>query len=441
MEIILDLTSKIFFIVLLIFAGAFFSFAEISITGARKVRLDQMIENGDERAKKVLDLQRKPGKFFSVIQIGTNAVAILGGIIGDAAFSSSFEILLKPYIPEVYLSSVSFLISFFLVTLSFVLFADLIPRRISLTNPESISIRIVGATYLLSILLKPLVWFLSSLSTAILKFLGISTIREDKLTSDDIVATVDAGAAMGVLDPSEQAAIENVIGLDNRLVSSSMTQRDDIIYLTLDESVEDIKKKLTEFPHDKYLVCDKDIDHVVGCVNSKDLLSKIIEGKLVSLKEPGLIKKVLPIPDTISLSEALDIFKGKHAKVAIVINEYALTVGLINITDILYTVMGDFLSNQDDGQIVQRDNGTWLVAGSTPIDDLERAFDIDKFPDDEAYETLAGFMMYMLRHVPKVTDVVNYAGYRFEVIDVDCRRIDKILVSRAHNTEEETDNL
>ncbi len=429
-ELILDVTAKTLIIIVLICMGAFFSLAEISITGARKLRLQQMIEQGDLRAEKVLNFRSKPGPFFSVIQIGVNAVAILGGIVGDSAFSEIFEIIFKGFVPADYLGTASFLVSFITVTLLFVLFADLIPRRISLTHPEAVSVRVIGMTILLSKLLMPLVWFLTSSSTFILKMLGISTKKDDQLTSDDIVATVDAGAAAGLLAPSEQSAIENVMDLENRLVPSAMTPRESVVFFTLDEGQESVTKKLAETPHTSFLVCDRDVDHVVGYVDAKDFLSRVIEGKPVSLSNTELIKKVPALPDTLSLSEALEVFKTQRADFAVVVNEYALTVGIITINDIMSTVMADFVTDPEDAQIVSRDDGTWLIDGSTPVDDVEIKFGFDRFPDDESYETMAGFMMYMLRRVPKLTDRVEFGGYRFEVIDVDNHRINQILTTK-----------
>lgn len=426
----MDITFKTFVIIILILCGAFFSFAEISITGARKVRLQQMIEEGDERAASVLKLQENPGKFFSVIQIGTNAVAILGGILADDAYGEYFQQHFAGFIPEQYLSSVSFLLSFILVTLTFVLFADLIPRRMSLTQPEKISVKVIRIMKALSFCLMPLVWFLTSLSTCLLKVFGQPTVKEDKITSDDLFATVDAGAAAGILAPNEQAAIENVMDLENRLVPSAMTPREFIIFFTKDESEDSIKKKLAHTPHDNFLVCEKDIDHVIGHVNAKDLLSKVIEGKPISLTNGSSIKKTLAIPDTLSLYEALELLKAQRADFAVVINEYALTVGIITINDIMSTVMGEFVSSPEDSQIIQREDGSWLIDGSTPIDDVERKFDFDNLPEEDSYETMAGFMMYMLRRVPKLTDRVEFQGYRFEVIDLDRHRVDQVLATK-----------
>ncbi len=433
----MDLTTKCILIFFLILAAAYFAIAEISLAGSRKVRLTQMAEAGNSSAHLVLNLQEKPGPFFSVIQIGINAVAILGGIVGESAFTDVFSDILKWVVPEEFLETVSFICSFVLVTMLFVIFADLIPKRIGLNKPEEISVKLIRSMLVLITVLKPLVWFLTVISNAIMRLFGLPTQNKDKITSEDIVATVDAGAAAGLLAPNEQAAIENVMDLESRLVPSAMTTRDYVVYFTLNESYESIARKIAQSPHNKFLVCDRDIDHVVGYVDSKDLLKKVIKGKSFSLKDENFISPLPAVPDSLTLTEVLSLFKSQRADFAFVVNEYALTVGIITLNDIMSTVMGEFVLTPDDAQIVQRDDGSWLVDGATPIDDVERVFDFGNLPEDETYETVAGFMMYMLRKIPKLTDRVEYDGYRFEVIDMEQNRVDKILITKIKRKEKE----
>ncbi|WP_289172016.1 hemolysin family protein [uncultured Parasutterella sp.] len=434
----MDLTLKIFAIFLLILAAAYFAISEISLAGSRRVRLTQMAEAGDSRAQEVLNLQERPGPFFSVIQIGINAVAILGGIVGEPAFKGIFNTLLEPILPQQYLDTTSFVCSFVVVTILFIIFADLIPKRIGMSKPEEISVRLIGSMQVLIRLLKPFVWVLTIISNSIMKMLGLPTQNKTRLTSEDIVATVDAGAAAGLIAPTEQAAIENVMDLESRLVPSAMTAREYVVYFTLDESYESITKKIAESPHNKFPVCDRDIDHVIGYVDAKDLLRRVIEGKTFSLKDQNCISSIPAVPDSLTLSEVLELFKNQRSDFAVVLNEYALTVGVITLNDIMSTVMGEFVLAPDEAQIVQRDDGSWLIDGATPIDDLERVFDFGPLPEDETYETVAGFMMYMLRKIPKLTDRFVYEGYRFEVIDVERHRIDQILVTKVDDKKEQT---
>lgn len=435
----MDLTTRIIAIVVLILFSGYFSMAEISLAASPKVKLHQALDAGDKRAQKVLDLQVKPGPFFSVIQIGLNAIAILGGIIGETLFSPFFEELFLYFCSPELASSLGFFCSFFTITMVFVLFADLIPKRIGLNKPVSLALMLIGSMMFLIWLFKPFVWLLTEMSNGILKLMGLPTKNETTITSEDILATVGAGTEAGLLDSSEQEAIENVMSLEDRLVTSAMTPRDSVTYFKISDTFEKIRPLIESNPHSKYLVCDSTIDRVLGYVDSKNLLCKALENDKFSLKEKGLVKTIPMIPDSLSLSEALDTFKKQGRDFAAVVNEYALTVGIITLGDVMSTVMGSLVQAEENSYIVQRDDGTWLLDGSTPIEDVERTFEIEKMPEEETYETIAGFMMYMLRKIPKLTDKVEYSGYRFEVIDMEMNRIDQILVTKLPITKEDPD--
>ena len=435
----MDLTTRIIAIVVLILFSGYFSMAEISLAASPKVKLHQALDAGDKRAQKVLDLQVKPGPFFSVIQIGLNAIAILGGIIGETLFSPFFEELFLYFCSPELASSLGFFCSFFTITMVFVLFADLIPKRIGLNKPVSLALMLIGSMMFLIWLFKPFVWLLTEMSNGILKLMGLPTKNETTITSEDILATVGAGTEAGLLDSSEQEAIENVMSLEDRLVTSAMTPRDSVTYFKISDTFEKIRPLIESNPHSKYLVCDSTIDRGLGYVDSKNLLCKALENDKFSLKEKGLVKTIPMIPDSLSLSEALDTFKKQGRDFAAVVNEYALTVGIITLGDVMSTVMGSLVQTEENSYIVQRDDGTWLLDGSTPIEDVERTFEIEKMPEEETYETIAGFMMYMLRKIPKLTDKVEYSGYRFEVIDMEMNRIDQILVTKLPITKEDPD--
>lgn len=437
----MDFGLRVVGIVLLIIAAAYFAMSEIALAGSRKVRLTRMADQGDRRAQLVLNLKNNPGNFFSVVQIGINAVAILGGIVGEAVFTSVFQEMLKWIVPEDVLPTVSFLCSFVFVTLLFVMFADLIPKRVAMSCPEAVAVNTIRGMTMLIVLLKPVVWLLTWAANGIMRFFGLPLKNQDAVTSEDIVATVDAGAAAGVIAPIEQAAISNVMDLESRLVPSAMTARDCVVFFYLDDSYETITKKVSETPHDKFLVCGKSIDDVIGYVDSKELLQKYIHHEEFSLKGSGMIRPIISLPDSLTLTETLDIFKKQRIDFAMVVNEYALTMGVITLKDILWVVMGDYVSAPEEAQVVERDDGTWLVDGATPVDDIEKMFDIESLPEEQSYETMAGFMMFMLRKIPKRTDRVEYAGYRFEVIAMEGYRIDQLLMTKlpADKTEGDDD--
>lgn len=414
----------------LLIAAAYFAMSEIALAGSRKLRLTRLVEKGDKRAKMVLSLKENPGSFFSVVQIGINAVAILGGIVGEAAFTRLFSDWFQGFVPPDALESVAFSAAFVTVTLLFIIFADLIPKRVAMTRPESTALGMVRLMQCFIIIFKPLVWLLTVTSGCIMKLLGIPTTTKEKITNEDIEATVEAGVAAGIIAPQEQTAITNVMDLESRLIPSAMTARDNIVYFDLCEDYESITAKVRAYPHSKFLVCDKTIDQIVGCVDSKELLKRYVNGQPFTLKESGLITQVLTVPDTLTLSETLDIFKTQKRDFAAVVNEYALTVGVITLKDILWVIMGDFVPTDDTQQIVKHKDGSWRIEGATPVEDVERLLSTGKMPDDESYETMAGFLMYMLRRVPKLSDRVTFAGYRFEVVDMEGARVNQIIATK-----------
>ncbi len=420
----------------LIAASAFFSLTELAVAASRRVRLRQMADHGDWRAQRVLAVQDEPGDFFTALQIGMNAVAILGGVVGEGAFSPMATRLLRALqLDAGYIETSASVLSFVLVTSLFILLADLFPKRLGMVAPEQVAVRVVGPMLLVLAAFRPLVWCFKRLTDLLFKLLGLPDRRDEAVTSDDILAMAQAGADAGVLALTGQQVIENVFELDTRLVTSAMTPRDRIVHLLLDDSEALIRARIEQFPHSTYLVCDGDIDHVVGYVDSKDLLSRVFNGQPISLQAPGLIKKVLIVPERISLSEVLQQFRQAFEDFAVILNEYSLVVGIITINDVMSTVMGSLVAPMDDDQIVQRDADSWLIDGATPIPDVLRALDLDHLPQQDEYETLAGFMMVMLRRIPRKTDKVSWGGWRFEVLDVDSYRIDQVMVTREAPSE------
>ncbi|EHR42062.1 hemolysin family protein [Alishewanella jeotgali] len=414
---------------LLVAASSFFSISEIALAASRKMRLRMLATEGDVRAEKVLQLQEHPGNFFTVVQIGLNAVAILGGILGESAFTPYFSSLLALISSEPWVQPAAFTFSVFFVTSLFILFADLMPKRLAMIAPEQIALRIVSPMLMLLVILRPFVWLFNGLANLIFSLFKVPTMRKDDITPDDIMAMMDAGAQAGVLQEHEHQLLENVFDMESRTVTSAMTARESLIFFTKDESQDNIKAKIAEHPHAKFLVCDKVLDQVVGYVDTRDILMQVLHDQPISLSKEGIVRAPLIIPDTLSLYEVLEHFKSAGIDFAIILNEYALVVGIITLKDVMSIVMGELVSSEED-QIVARDNNSWLVEGLTPLADVMRVLGIDSFPDAENYETIAGFMMYSLRKIPKRTDFVLHGGYKFEVVDIDSYKIDQLLVTR-----------
>ena len=427
----MSLFQNILIIAILIAGAGFLSLTEIALAGARKVKLKILAEAGEERAKKVLDLQENSADFFAASQIGLNTIAILGGILGEGAFRPYFLNFVHQFYNGSWAETISFSLSFTVVTSLFILFADLMPKRLAMIAPEKIAISVINPTQVFIKVCKPLAWFINAIANLLFRLFKVNTKRDDNITFDDISAVMDAGAQAGVVLKQEHHFIENVFELEERNVPSSMTTRENVVFFTLTEPEDSIRQKLAEFPYSKFLVCSEDIDSVIGYIDAKDILVRILNNQKINQLNESTIRNVLTIPDTLTLSEVLDRFRSTKEKFAVVINEYALVVGVITLSDIMITVMGDWVTPiEADQQIIKRDNNSWLIEGSTPIEDIKHALAIDEMPDEENYETLAGFMMYRLRKIPRPADAVIHGNYKFEVVDVDHFKIDQLLVTR-----------
>ena len=424
----MTLTQSLLLIALLIAASAFFSIAEISLAASRRLRLRQM--EGDARATRVLQLQEQPGDYFTVVQVGLNAIAILGGIVGEGALSPYFTAAFALWLPEGRAQTLGFLASFLLVTSLFILFADLLPKRLGMAHPESLALRVVRPMQWCMALLHPLVWLYGRSADALLRLSGLPTQRDERITHEDILAMTEAGARAGVLAEREQHVIANVFELDSRTVASAMTLRERVAFFLHDDPDELIRVRIAAEPFSTYPVCEGDIDHVIGYVDAKDLFQRVLNNQPISLKDEHLVHKVLILPDRLTLAEVLEQFRHVHEDFAVVVNEYSRIVGVVTLNDVMSTVMGDLVGPADEEQIVRRDENSWLIDGVTPVEDVLHALQLDALPHGQEYETLAGFLMVMLRRVPRRTDSVDWGGYKFEVLDVDSYRIDQVMVTR-----------
>ncbi|WP_018412438.1 hemolysin family protein [Methyloversatilis thermotolerans] len=427
----MSLTQNLFILFALILASAFFSIAEIALAASRRLRLRQMADDGDARAEKVMRIQEDPGHYFTVVQIGVNAIAVAGGIVGEGMLSPYVAGVLAHWMSSGTADTAGFVLSFLIVTSLFVLCADLIPKRVSMVVPEALAVRVAGPMMFMTALFRPAVWIYARLTDLLMKLLHLPQVREDRVTPDDILALAEAGAQSGALARREQQVIENVFELDTRTVPSAMTHRERIAYFLRDDPDAVIRARITEEPFSTYPVCDGDIDHVIGYVDAKDLFQRVLKNQPLSLADESLVHKVLIVPDRLTLAEVLDQFRQVGEDFAIIVNEYSLVVGLVTLNDVMSTVMGDLVSPWYEEQIVRRDDNSWLIDGVTPIADVKRVLGIDELLNEADYDTLAGFLMEMLRRVPRRTDTVTWGGYRFEVMDVDAFRIDQVMVTRV----------
>lgn len=427
----MTLGQNLLLLLALLIAAAFFSIAEISIAAARRLRLRQMAEAGDARAEEVLRVQQQPGHYFTAVQIGVNALAILGGIVGEGVFSPAFSLFLQHWLSPEVAATFGFVGSFVLVTSLFIILTDLIPKQAGMAEPERFAVRVIGPMRVLVRIFSPLVWAYSRTAELLMRLLRLPTRRDERITSDDILALAEAGTRSGLLARGEQRIIENIFELGTRTVSSAMTQRDRIAWFLQDDPEYVIRARIAEEPFSTYPVCKGDIDHVVGYVNTRDLYQRLLHGQSIALTDNKLIHKVLVVPDRLTLAEVLEQFRQVGEDFAMIVNEYSLMVGLVTLNDVMSTVMGELVSPGDEDFIIQRDENSWLIDGATPIQDVGRVLGVEEHLHGEEYETLAGFLMEALRRVPRRTDIVNLGDYQFEVMDVDTYRVDQVLVTRV----------
>ncbi|WP_454720406.1 MULTISPECIES: hemolysin family protein [Cupriavidus] len=423
-------------LLLLILISAFFSTSEIALTASRRTKLQTLSERGDRRATKIMLLKEEPGHFFTIVQIGVNSVAILAGIVGEKHVSDLLQAALLPYLDAPLAGQVANVGSFLVVTLLFIQFADLIPKRIAMSFPEPCALLVIGPMLTMIRIFKPLVWAFNATADATLRLFGLPTKQIDQITSEDIAAMVDAGAEAGVLHKHEIHLIENVFELDAKNVTAVMTPRDDVVYVGLDEPADSLRRKLVSHPHAQYPVCGHNLDDVLGYIDSKDILQMFLAddttGVIGNIGNIGKHhdKNVLVIPDTLTLTEALTRFREMHQSFAVVMNEYGLVVGIVTLDDIVGALMGNIIYSSEDEQIVRRDDGSWLVDGLTPLVDLKKALELDTLPGEDYVDTAAGLVIYSLKRIPKKSEFIEAAGYRFEVLDIDHHKIDQLLVSR-----------
>lgn len=419
----MSLLSASVFLLLLLALSAFVSSAEIAIAASRKIKLQVMAKEGEVRALDVLKMQEHSGSFITVVQVVLNAVAISAGAVGESAISPYLVNLLNN-------ETLASVLSFIIVTSVFSLLADLMPRRLAMSDSENIAVKLVRPMIFLIFIFKPIIWVFDGAANLLFKALGISTIRQDDMTSEDIYAVMDAGAEAGVIKRQEHHLIENIFEMQERTVTSVMNPREHIIYFDTETSTEQIVEVMIKQPHHKFLVCrDDDLEHIVGYVESRSFLALVLEKQEVCLTDIALLKPALFVPNTLSLFEVLETFKSTGSDFAVIVNEYALVVGIITLKDVMSIVMGELVTLEEQS-IVQRTDNSWLIEGMTPIEDVIRALGIVNLPHSQNYETISGFMMYMLRKIPKKTDTIEYANYRFEILATQNLKINQLLVTK-----------
>lgn len=429
---------QVLIIFLLLLANGLFSMAEIAVVSSRKARLQQRAEEGDPRAAAALEMAVDPDEFLSTVQVGITLIGILAGVFGGATLSSPLAQKLAA-IPALapYASPLAYAIVVIAITFFSLIIGELVPKRVGLNSPETIAMRIVGPMRMLSRILRPVVWLLTATSDLIVRVFHLSAQAEPPVTQAEIEVMLEQGAQTGVLSETESEVAQSVFRLADRHVGALMTPRMNIAWLDIAGAPEETRDIIARFGHSRYPVCDGNLDDVLGIVEAQQLLAVALMGREPDLG--ALMHSPLFVPETVAAVGLLDSFYSSGQHMAIVVDEYGGTQGLVTVHDLLEAVVGDVTegAQAEDARAVLREDGAWLLDAGLPVEDFRELLDLGELPGEaeNAFETLGGFVMARLGHIPAVADAFDWNGYRFEVMNMDGKRVDKVLVTPLEGAE------
>ncbi len=418
---------------LIVFNGVL-AMSEIAVISSRRSRLQKLADDGSPGAKSALMLNSEPTAFLSTIQVGITTVGILSGAIGESALADPLGVWLSQFaLFAPYARPISFTLVVVALTYFSVVVGELVPKRLGLLAPESIAALIATPMNVLSRIAGPLVWLFSRSSTVLLQLVGAHPREDQSLTNDEINVLMEQGAEAGVFHESEQAIVSNVLRLDEQRIGAIMTHRNDIFVLDLDAPEEEIRARVAESPYTRIVVCRDGLEHIVGILRTADLLKVVLAGERLDVQP--LLHPPLYVPEGVTTTHLLESFRKARQQCALIVDEYGELQGLVTLTDVMTAIVGELPSSDsaEEQDIVKRTDGSWLIDGSVAIERLKSVCDIeDDLPgeDENAFNTLGGLVMYVLGRIPLVTDRFEVAGCRFEVVDMDKNRVDKVLLAK-----------
>ncbi|GIV76821.1 hemolysin family protein [Litorilinea aerophila] len=427
----MSLFAELLILFLLLAANGFLAMSELAVVSARRARLQQMAEEGHAGARLALELVDAPGRFLSTVQIGITLVGIVAGAFGGVTLSDNLERflgnvpLLAPYSRPLAVTVVVAGITY----LSLVL-GELLPKRLALRNAEGIAASVAGIMARLAALAAPLVSLLSVSTDLILKLFGIQPLQEPTISEEEIRLMLEQGAQTGVFEPLEEEIVGQVFRLADRKISALITPRPEIVWIDIHDSPDVIRDKVLSSGRSRFPVADGFLDNVVGIVLAKDLLAQCMSGQPLDIQ--AVMRPALFVPESMPALNVIERFKETRSKIALVIDEFGGVEGLVTMDDIMEAIVGEIPGPDEIEEVeaVQRDDGSWLIDGLFPLDDFKELLQLPDLPEDVEghYQTMGGLVMAILGQVPKVGDVVDWQNLRIEVVDMDGRRVDKVLV-------------
>jgi putative hemolysin len=424
---------QIAIIFLLIALNGFFALAEMAVVSARKARLQHAADLGRDGARVALELKRDPGRFLSTVQIGITVIGVLASVFGGATLADTLTQVLEDVPGPVgdYAKSISFAVVVILISFVTLVLGELVPKRLALSRPEFIAARLSRLLRAMSVLTKPADRLLSATSNLVLRLLPTRPGEPPPVTEEEITLMLREATAAGHFQAAETAMVQMVFRLGDRRVSTVMTPRTQVEWLDLTDSEEENRRKLHDSAYSRFPVVDGGPQQVVGIVQVKDLLTAALSGRPFDLR--AAVRPPLYVPSTVTALRALEIFKKSGAPMALVVDEYGDFEGVVTLHDILQSLVGDIADPGDAGAqtVVKRDDGSWLVDGMVTIDEIKDLIGVTSLPGEESgeFQTLGGFMMARINRVPTVGDRIIVKGFRFEVVNMDGRRVDRVLIA------------
>jgi len=418
-------------ILALIFLNGVFAMSELAIVSARTARLEAMAKEGSSAARTAIRLGADPGKFLSTVQIGITLIGIVAGAYSGASLGGPVgDRLAMIGVPADISDTAGFALVIGITTYLSLVIGELVPKQFALRKAEELAVIMAIPMDLMARGAAPVVWLLDSSSALIFRLLGLNRESENIVTAEELQMIFAEATKSGVIEESERAIISGVVRLAGRPVREVMTPRTEVDWLPVEAGLEDLRRIMAESPHSRLPVADGSVDAIIGIVTVRDLLSAIIEGAPLDLA--ALVRTAPIVPDQVDAMDALKVLQKGEVPMALVHDEYGHFEGLVTPADLLQALVGDFASDQGEGDspmVVERADGSLLISGALPADAMAERLGID-LSGDRDYATAAGHVLHCLRHLPKEGEVFNDQGWRFEIVDMDNRKVDKLLVSR-----------
>jgi putative hemolysin len=426
-------------ILALVLLNGVFAMSELAIVSSKRIRLQNLSDNGSRGARAALELADQPSRFLSTVQVGITLIGIFNGAFGEASLVARLtpQIAGIPILAE-YAREIALAIVVIGITFASIVLGELVPKRIAMQYPETVATMIAAPMQGLSKIVSPFVRVLSVATDAIIRLLGLHTPRDTSVTQEEITGMIREGADAGVFERTEHDIVTRALRLDDQRLGALMTPRTDVEVIDLDDDIEKNLSKIADSPYSRFPVCRGDRSNILGLVHAGDLFEQAIRGKgLAGINIEAAVKPALYVPESVSAMDLLETLKKNRAEIALVVDEYGDIEGMVTLSDVMGALVGDVSVIDDEAHeadAVQREDGSWLIDGGVSLDRFRDLFGTDlRFPEEAtgSYHTLAGFVLTQLGRIPSASDHFEWDRYRFEVMDMDRHRIDRLLVSKA----------